>query len=88
MHAYGYLDRSEVFHKTLSQLLKDLRGYRVYINDLIVWGYTNQDHDARFEAVLYRLVKVRLRLNLEKCHFRQTEIMYLGDHITVQGSAT
>ena len=35
----------EVFHKTVHQFLQDCKGVSVYLDDIIVWGSTVEEHD-------------------------------------------
>lgn len=50
----------------------------VYLDDIIVYGRTLVEHEARLEKVFQRLHAERLKLSLEKCQFYQTSVMYLG----------
>ena len=81
----GICSAPEVFHKTVYQCLEDLDGVCVYIDDIIVWGSTIEQHDERLEKAVKKLVQIGLRLNKEKCYFRQPELPYLGEVVTAQG---
>lgn len=56
-----------------------------YLDDLIVFGKSLADHNANLFAVLNRLRKVNLKLNVEKCQFFKKSIVYLGHTISEQG---
>ena len=81
----GICSAPEVFHKTVYQCLEDLDGVWVYMDDIIVWGSTIEQHDERLEKAVKKLVQIGLRLNKEKCYFRQPELPYLGEVVTSQG---
>ena len=48
-------------------------------------GSTIEQHDERLEKAVKKLVQIGLRLNGEKCYFRQPELPYLGEMVTTQG---
>ena len=81
----GICSAPEVFHKTVYQCLEDLDGVCVYMDDIIVWGSTIEQHDERLEKAVKKLVQTGLRLNKDKCYFRQPELPYLGEVVTAQG---
>ena len=81
----GICSATEVFHKTVYQCLEDLDGVCVYMDDIIVWGSTIEQHDERLEKAVKKLVQMGLRLNKDKCYFRQPELPYLGEVVTAQG---
>ena len=56
------------------------------MDDIVVWGASRQEHDERLEhALLRRLEKLELRLNYDKCAFRQPQITYMGELVTGRG---
>ncbi|KAK2143360.1 hypothetical protein NP493_4554g00000 [Ridgeia piscesae] len=81
----GICSAPEVFHKTMHQFLEDFEGVSVYMDDIIVWGSTEAEHDERLEKTLERLTQVGLVLNVDKCYFRQAELPYLGEVVTQDG---
>ena len=56
------------------------------MDDILVMGKDQAEHDLRLKQVLDRLVERRLTLNLEKCLFSQSRLQYLGQIIETQGS--
>lgn len=57
----------------------------VYLDDLIVFGRSLDDHNKNLFDVFSRLRKVNLKLNPQKCDFLKREILYLGHVITADG---
>ena len=49
---YGITSASEVFHKTVQQIFDDIDGVKVYIDDLVIWGESKEQHDERLFQVL------------------------------------
>ncbi len=82
---YGITSAAEVFHKTLAQLFDDIAGVKVYVDDLIVYGTSRHEHDARLKQVLERAQKSGLVLNADKCEYRVSQIKYLGEIISDEG---
>ena len=81
----GIYSAPEVFHKTVHQFLEDVEGASVYMDNIIVWGTTEAEHDARLKTTLQSLSEVGLLLNYEKCVFCQPELAYLGEVVTRDG---
>jgi len=52
---FGISSAPEYFQKRVSQILEGLEGVANLIDDIIVWGRTIQEHDARLRAALRRL---------------------------------
>ena len=60
----------------------------VYLDDLIVFGRTLEEHEERLLRVLDRLAEVGLKLSLDKCQFCQPEVKYVGHIVSADGIAT
>jgi len=50
----------------------------VFIDDVIIFGRTREEHAARLEHVLQRFEKANLQLQPGKCVFAQFQVEYLG----------
>ena len=50
----------------------------VYLDDVIVYSQTPEEHLERLEAVFKKLSAYGLKLKPSKCTFFQEEITYLG----------
>ena len=46
---------SEVFQRTVSQILENLDGCEVIANDILIWGKDAHEHNERLCAVLKRI---------------------------------
>ena len=56
-----------------------------YIDDILIYGRTFEEHLENLEAVLKRLKKKGIKLNAKKCHFFKREVKYLGHLISKDG---
>ena len=81
----GICPAPEVFQKAMTQHLEDIDGCAVIHDDIAVWGKTIEEHDRRLQAACERLQNVGLGLNIDKCVFWQSEMLYMGDLITNDG---
>ena len=82
---FGIKSAQEVFQKRMSQLLGDLPRVETDIDDILVWGTSQEEHDERLEAVLKRCEQINLTLNKEKCTFRVQEVTYIDHTLNAKG---
>ena len=82
---FGIKSAPEIFQRTMSQLLDDIQGTEIVVDDILVWGRDVSEHDARLKQVLNRAQEVNLKLNLDKCHIRKAEVSHIGHCITKEG---
>jgi hypothetical protein len=57
----------------------------VYLDDVLVFGKTFEEHQKRLECVLIALEKAGLTLNVSKCIFATNRIFHLGHIIDENG---
>jgi hypothetical protein len=60
----------------------------VYLDDIVIFSDTLEEHLSRLEAVLQRLVATGLKLKPSKCRFLQTRVSFLGHVVSGEGIAT
>lgn len=60
----------------------------VYLDNLIVFGRSLEEHEERLLRVLDRLEEVGLKLSLDKCQFCQPRVKYVGHIVSAEGVAT
>jgi hypothetical protein len=60
----------------------------VYLDDVIVIGRTFQEHLLNLRKLFERFREARLKLNPEKCHLLQKEVLYLGHIVLPVGIST
>lgn len=79
---YGLASAPSAFQKMMETVLKGLSGVRNYLDDVIVMGPSLEEHDRNLCAVLQCLADAGLKLNMQKCSFRQTSLKFLGHIIS------
>jgi hypothetical protein len=57
----------------------------VFIDDILVYSKTKEEHDEHLRIVLQTLRKHNLYTKFEKCDFNKKEIQYLGHVISSEG---
>ncbi|KAK7889395.1 hypothetical protein WMY93_024955 [Mugilogobius chulae] len=82
---YGLASAPSAFQKMMADILKDVPGVQNYLDDLIVYGKTQNEHDRNLDSVLCKLKDAGLVLNDKKCHFRKPCLRFLGHIITADG---
>ena len=55
------------------------------MDDILVWGHTEKEHDERLEAVRDRIRKYGLMMNQEKCVVKKNAITFLGEELSEDG---
>ena len=55
------------------------------MDDILVFGETEQERDSRLQQVLRRLKGRGLTLNKEKCQFKVTSVEFLRHTVTSEG---
>lgn len=84
---FGLCNAPGFFQAVMHEVLEGLIGTAcyVYIDDIIVFGDTEEEYLANLEKVLDRILKAGLKLNLAKCKFGLSEVTYLGHIINGEG---
>ena len=82
---FGIKSAPEVFQKIMTQMVEHIEGAEAIIDDILVWGATQEEHDLRLRKVLDRAKEFNLKLNREKCEIRRSEVKYVGHMLTRDG---
>lgn len=82
---FGLNSAPEVFSKCFADIFKDIDGVEQYIDELIVWGDSIENHDRVLKQVLERAKEAGVKFNREKCKFRVKEVKYVGHILSNEG---
>ncbi len=87
---FGLCNAPSTFQRLMERMFGDCRYQSVllYLDDLIVFSSSVQQHLKRLEEVFSRLQKQRLKIKMSKCHFFQTQVKYLGHVVSTEGVST
>ncbi|KAL4308140.1 hypothetical protein GQ457_01G026660 [Hibiscus cannabinus] len=70
---------NRVFHKYLDRFVV------VFIDDILVYSRTEEDHDRHLRLVLQALLENQLYAKLSKCEFWIREVVFLGHVVSFEG---
>ncbi|KAL4336240.1 hypothetical protein GQ457_07G006250 [Hibiscus cannabinus] len=70
---------NRVFHEYLDQFVV------VFIDDILVYSWTEEDHDRHLRLVLQTLLENQLYAKLSKCEFWIREVVFLGHVVSSEG---
>ena len=84
---YGLCNALATFQRLMQNCLGELNlTYAlIYLDDVIVFSQTAEEHLHRLRVVFARFLEHRLKLKPSKCHFLQDEITFLGHEISAEG---
>ena len=86
----GVMGAPATFQRLMEKAVGDMNLLQVlvYLDDLIVFGATLEEHEERLMKVLDRLEEVGLKLSMDKCQFCQPRVKYVGHIVSADGIAT
>ena len=82
---FGLSSAQDIFQRVMAEMFEDINGVEVVVDDILVWGTNEAEHDSRLTKVLDRARLRNLKLNKAKCQFKKQEITYLGHVLTKDG---
>ena len=84
---YGLCNTPATFQRLMQNCLGELNlTYAlIYLDDVIVFSRTEEEHLHRLRVVFARFLEHGLKLKPSKCHFLQDEITFLGHEISAEG---
>ena len=87
---FGATNAPATFQRLMHDCLGDLNmnWCIVYLDDIIIFSDTKEEHLKRLEAVFQKLSAAGLKLKPSKCFFFREEIKYLGHVVSGKGVAT
>lgn len=86
----GVTNAPSTFQRLMERCVGDLHlnEVLVFLDDLIVFSDTLEEHEIRLMKVLNRLKDYGLKLSSDKWHFFKTSVKYLGHVVDAQGVHT
>jgi len=87
---FGLCNAVATFQRLMDLVLRGLNLdiCLVYLDDIILFSVTQEQHIERLEMILRRLKEANLKLKPSKCTLMQREVTFLGHVISHQGIAT
>ena len=75
---FGLTQTLAYFQELMTDVLKDFPFAIAYLDDIIIFSRTAQEHLHHIRHVFEKLQTAHLSMKLSKCHFFAKEIQYLG----------
>ncbi len=77
---FGFVNSPGIFQRAINETLDPLlfRCCMVYVDDVIIYSKSWEDHINHLDAVFTLLNKYNWKIKLKKCKFMKTKIDYLG----------
>jgi len=91
---FGRTNAPSVLQQLMHEVLRSLNPAEgpdfvsVYIDDVLAFSSTLEEHLQHLQLVIERLHEVRLKLQPVKCQFIRKEVEYLGHLVTPTGLKT
>lgn len=78
---FGLCNAPATFQRLVNLLFADLPWCRAYLDDVVIFSNTWEEHLSALRVVFTRLMEANLTLNLAKCEFGEATISYLGHQV-------
>lgn len=85
----GLCNSPSTFQRVMEMIFGDLNLSQLvlYLDDILVFSRTFEEHLQRLDTVFQRLIKHGLKLKGEKCRLFQSEVHHLGHVVSPEGVA-
>ena len=82
---FGVNSAPEIFQRVFESILAPCKNCLNYLDDIIVFGENESQHNEQLEIVLKTLKDYNVTLNQAKCVFKTTSIQFLGHCLSSNG---
>ncbi|KAG0438312.1 Transposon Tf2-8 polyprotein [Dictyocoela muelleri] len=79
---FGLVIAPKFFHSIISEMFSEIPNVSVFVDDIIIYTKTSDEHLKTLKQVLEALSKNNAIINLEKSEFHKEKIVYLGFEIS------
>ena len=81
----GISSAPELFQKRMSNNLSGLKGTLCLLDDVLIFGKTQEEHDQKLAEALMRIQSAGVTLNKDKCVFNTSTLTFLGHVLDKDG---
>jgi hypothetical protein len=82
---FGLTNAPATFQRMMTKLLHGMSGCLVFIDDIIIFADTWEEHQKILEEVLHRIKAAGLKLKGTKCQFGRESVQFLGHIVSARG---
>lgn len=84
---FGLANAPSAYMKVISLILRPCKNTISYLDDILVFGSTQEEHDCCLNTALDKLREYNLTVNESKCEFSKMKLKFLGRMISGDGVA-
>ena len=81
----GQKSSQDIYNRKMDKILEGLDGIACIVDDIIVFGSLEKEHDKNLKNLLCRAREKGIKFNPEKAIIRQNQVKYFGHVITDKG---
>ena len=78
MVLFGLAQAPAYFQLLMNQVLEGLNFVMIYLDDIIIFSNSEEEHLLHLEEVFHQLREAGLKMKRSKCNFFKSQIHYLG----------
>ena len=82
---FGLAQAPAYFQQLMTGILKEFSFTIAYLDDIIIFSKTHQEHLSHIRKVFEKLRSAKLTMKMSKCNFFSKEIQYLGHILSATG---
>ncbi|GFV91761.1 retrovirus-related Pol polyprotein from transposon 297 [Trichonephila clavipes] len=82
---FDLVNAPQTFMRFMHEVLRGLPFCFVYLDDILCYSENAEEHRSHLRTIFQRLSSYGLKLNISKCVFGVTELIFLGHLITPDG---
>ncbi|XP_065086709.1 uncharacterized protein LOC135708531 [Ochlerotatus camptorhynchus] len=83
---FGLCNAPDIFQEVLQRkILVGCKGVKNYLDDILIFARTQEEHDENLDAVLTCLREHNVKINASKCTFKSQSVKFLGFRLTSDG---
>ena len=82
---FGLTNAPSTFQRCMNSLFKHLPFVAVYLDDILIFSKTAEEHLDHLKQVLQIIKQESLYCKLKKCEFNQTELKFVGHIVGAKG---
>ncbi|KAG1255504.1 hypothetical protein G6F68_010323 [Rhizopus microsporus] len=82
---FGCVTGPNSFSRFMHGVIQNLPRVMVYLDDVICFSRTKEEHEQDLRALLQRLSEYNLKISVKKCRFFKKEVTYLGFIVSSNG---
>lgn len=82
---FGLATAQEIFQKFNQENFGDLNGVVIFIDDILVTGKTEQEHDLNLSKLVERAIELNIKFNKDKLQYKIDKVIYVGFEFSANG---